>query len=265
MKVMTFNLRFENPEDGPNSWHRRKGLVLGMIERYRPEILGTQEGRWNQLCYLRDNLVDYLLLVSSERVIDNTCQYPSLFILKDRLDLIDYGEFWLSKTPHKHRSKDWDSAYPRMFSFALLEDRDTQLRFWASVTHLDHIGKRAREEQIKMIIRWAEEREGPIVLMGDFNDLPGSSIYQLLMDAGFMDTWVEGGGAEGERSFTHHDFSGNPATGRIDWICIRGDVKIRDIEIIRDSIDGRYPSDHFPYMVSFTFLDDSFGGYRYAQ
>ncbi|MEZ4604734.1 MAG: hypothetical protein R2861_15425 [Desulfobacterales bacterium] len=44
MKIMTFNLRFENDRDGDNSWVNRRRMVVDIINRYQPDILGTQEG-----------------------------------------------------------------------------------------------------------------------------------------------------------------------------------------------------------------------------
>ena len=59
MKIMTFNLRFENDRDGDNSWANRRRMVVDIINRYQPDILGTQEGKWNQLAYLDDCLPSY--------------------------------------------------------------------------------------------------------------------------------------------------------------------------------------------------------------
>ncbi|MBW2096541.1 MAG: endonuclease, partial [Deltaproteobacteria bacterium] len=86
MRIMTFNIRFENDRDGQNAWAHRKGLVARVIERYKPDIIGTQEGRWTQLLSLRDNLVGYFLN-APDRTIDSTCQYPTLFIRKDKLEI----------------------------------------------------------------------------------------------------------------------------------------------------------------------------------
>ncbi len=44
MLVMTFNLRFATPLDGPNEWEFRRDLVVDLIRRPRPDLLGTQEG-----------------------------------------------------------------------------------------------------------------------------------------------------------------------------------------------------------------------------
>lgn len=43
-RVMTYNIRWDNPDDGINSWDKRKTDVVQFIRKTRPDILGTQEG-----------------------------------------------------------------------------------------------------------------------------------------------------------------------------------------------------------------------------
>ena len=143
MRVMTFNLRFENDRDGENGWQYRRSLVLEVIRKYRPAILGTQEGMRSQLDYLEENLREYHMHAPS-RVWDDASQYPTLFLYKEDLEVLGGEEFWLSETPEVHRSKSWDSAFPRLMSYADLRDRQTGRGFSACVTHLDHIGEEAR-------------------------------------------------------------------------------------------------------------------------
>ena len=78
MRLMTFNLRFANPADGPNEWQHRKDLVLQIIEDHRPDLLGTQEGTVPQLNFLAAHLPGYLPL-TAHRQVDVTCQYPTIF------------------------------------------------------------------------------------------------------------------------------------------------------------------------------------------
>lgn len=250
MRIMTFNIRFENDRDGENAWAHRKGLVTRVIKRYKPDIIGTQEGRWTQLLTLRDTLPGYILNAPG-RTIDDTCQYPTLFIRRDKLEILEGEEFWLSKTPHIHRSKDWDSAFPRMINCALVTFRGSGEKMWVAVTHLDHKGIEARYEQAGIIAAWVKKRTGPVILMGDFNDVPGSRAHQQLVSprTGLLDTWQVLGRNEDVQSFTHHGFTGIGQNSRIDWILVSPHFSIKDAVIIRDHFNGRYPSDHFPYLV----------------
>ena len=256
MRFMTFNLRFENDRDGDNAWVHRREQVVRLIRRYEPDILGTQEGRWVQLQFLEDGLPDYVLH-APDRVIDDTCQYPTLFVRKQAFDVVGGDEFWLSTAPRVHRSQDWDSAFPRMMSAAELTCRRTRKSLWAVVTHLDHKGQEARYRQASIVADWIAEREGPATVMGDFNDTPDSRAHRVLVSnrTRLQDTWQALDGDGTEAGFTHHGFDGVPQQTRMDWILVRPSLVVQDVRILRDNEDGRYPSDHFPYIADVAFRD----------
>jgi len=247
---MTFNIRFASPTDGANAWQFRRELVIKVIRDYAPAIVGSQEGMWDQLLSLKQHLPDYALHVP-DRVVDNTCQYPTLFYVAKKFDIKEGGEFWLSKTPTVHRSKDWGSAFPRMVSYGIFFDRDTEKEVLVAVTHLDHESSEARWHQAKLIGEFLQQYEGPSLVMGDFNDGPGSPVHQLLVSAacGLQDTWQMLGRVEDEQSMTHHGFNGVPQKTRMDWVLVSKHFRVIDALIIRDNTEGRYPSDHFPYLV----------------
>ncbi len=251
MRVMTFNLRFENERDGENAWYYRREMIVRMIHQYSPDILGTQEGKWDQLMYLRRNLPAYAAHMP-EREEDRVIQCPTLFVKKDRFVISGGRDFWLSKTPEVHLSKDWDSAFPRMISYAELELTKKESRsFCAAVTHLDHKGEQARFHQAEIIAQWAKDRCDPLVLMGDFNEAPDADVYRVLTDpqVGLFDTWRVLEGGEGPESFTHHAFTGSPTATRMDWILVSSALRVSRVSIIKYQENGYYPSDHFPYMA----------------
>jgi len=253
---MTFNLRFENEQDGRNAWNYRRHLVAKLIEQYEPAILGTQEGRVSQLEYLEDQLSLYEMHAPS-RVLDDTCQYPTLFFRKDLFRIMEGNEFWLSKTPEIHSSKNWDSAFPRMLSTATVEALESGHVFSVAVTHLDHMGRVARVKQAELISRWVYKQAVPVILMGDFNDGPDSDAHAALVnrETGLLDSWQVLGHPEGEESFTHHGFLGTPKKSRLDWILTTHPPHVRKARIVHDQFDGRYASDHFPYYVDLTWDD----------
>jgi len=250
MRVMTFNLRFENDRDGLNSWQNRREMVVELIARYRPDILGTQEGKWPQLAYLQENLPDYRAHMPG-RIPHEMPQCPTLFVRKARFDIRGGRDLWLSKTPEVYLSKSWDSAFPRMMSYADLFDRQAGQNICAAVTHLDHMGVEARVNQAGILSLWAMAADSPVVLVGDFNDGPGSRVHDILTgpETKLCDTWQVMEKPDGPESFTHHGFHGNPQGSRMDWILVSPYFRVIDAEIIYDQHNGSYPSDHFPYMA----------------
>jgi len=250
MRIMTLNLRFPNPKDGNNFWYVRKKSVVKLIISYSPDLLATQEGTLAQLNYLARELPDYSLF-SEGRVWDERCQYPSIFYRKSQITACDGGEFWLSKTPGVHLSKDWDSAFPRMLSFMRAKKSGSGKLFWFATTHLDNISSEARIKQAEIIREWIEKRQDPVILAGDFNDVPGSEAYKILVKptGPLLDSWKLLDKPENGKSLTHHGFTGVPQWGRLDWILLDENFNAVDGDLVREEIDGRYPSDHFPYWV----------------
>jgi endonuclease/exonuclease/phosphatase family metal-dependent hydrolase len=253
MRVMTFNLRFENDTDGPHAWDRRREMVVDVIRRYQPAVVGTQEGKWSQLTYLLEELPDYEAVMPG-RLPDKNIQCPTLFFRKADVAVKDGSEFWLSETPEVHLSKSWDSAFPRMISFADVRIEGSSRKMIAAVTHLDHMGEEARYRQAQMISQWANRQPHPVILMGDFNDSPGSRVHDILTypETDLHDTWELAGGGDGEKSFTHHGFTGIPQKSRLDWILVDSNFQVRDARIIRDHFNDAFPSDHYPYMADVT-------------
>ncbi len=257
MRIMTFNLRFENSRDGPFGWDYRRALVVEVIRRHAPDILGTQEGTRNQLEFLRGQLSREYEMVAVDRVWDETCQYPTFFCRKEDWVLLRGGEHWLSLTPHIHRSKNWDSAFPRMMSHAHFRQKSSSRELLAVVTHLDHIGARARLGQAEMIAEWLQGQHCPCVVLGDFNDMPESRVHSVLTGNHkvMTDTWQALSKGEGDESMTRHDFLGRPKSFRMDWILHSEELIVRDAAILRDNLDGFYPSDHYPYMADLEWND----------
>lgn len=250
MRIMTFNLRFESDDDGPNNWIHRREMVADLISRNSPDILGTQEGKWPQLLYLEEKLPGYHAYMQG-RIYDPKVQCPTLFIKKERFDIIDGKDIWLSETPDVYLSKSWDSAFPRMMSYCRMLDKTTGKIICASVTHLDHKGETARFNQAKIIAQWAMREQNPLILMGDFNEQPGLSVHKVLTspETRLVDTWQMLDKQEDDDSFTLHGFSGVPRYARLDWILVDPAFKILKAKILHDQENGSYPSDHFPYMV----------------
>lgn len=245
---MTFNLRFDNDRDGDDAWPHRRELVAGVIERHAPDLLGTQEGLAGMLDWLAERLAPaYRLHRPAERVIDATSQYPSLFYRPEAFELLAGGDRWLSDTPGVHLSKEPDSAFARMMSWARLRQVAAGRELTAVVTHLDHVGRDARHAQAKRVAAFADEAGEAVVVCGDFNDRPGSRTHGILVrHGGLVDTWTSLGLADSEAHHTAHSFDGQPRKGRLDWILVGESLRAADARILDDHDGDRWPSDHFP-------------------
>jgi endonuclease/exonuclease/phosphatase family metal-dependent hydrolase len=247
MLVMTFNLRFATPLDGPNEWQYRRDLVADLIRRHAPDLLATQEGTVPMLRELTAELTEYRPL-TAHRQVDETCQYPTIFYRAGRFQVLMSQEFWLSETPEEHRSRSWGSAFPRMVTFGLFQEEGRTEPFYFIDTHLDHVSAEARLQGARMIRDYFIPLARPLILAGDFNEPPDSPVYRELIRDGnpLLDTW-RSCHSPGEEATTQHQFDGAPRGARIDWILATPEFRVRRVAIVTDQRDNRYPSDHFPY------------------
>jgi endonuclease/exonuclease/phosphatase family metal-dependent hydrolase len=98
----------------------------------------------------------------------------------------------------------------------------------------------------------------PVIMMGDYNDVPGSPLYQIITGAGFTDLWAAlHPGARGFTAAGAYDPTDLERVKRIDYIWVRGfESQARDamgtIKLVNDQPSDRvqapegliYVSDH---------------------
>jgi endonuclease/exonuclease/phosphatase family metal-dependent hydrolase len=184
------------------------------------------------------------------RRVDPTCQYPTIFYRHEAFQIKDSGEFWLSETPQEHRSKSWESAFPRMVTYGLFREISRELWFYFVNTHLDHISELARFHGSRMIRDHFLPQDKPIILVGDFNEPPDAPVYRQFIgeDSPLIDTWRALHPTAADPPTQHH-FNGEPRGSRIDWILATPPFSVKAVKIITHNQGGRYPSDHFPYLA----------------
>ena len=238
MKIVTFNLRMENPADGPHRFTNRREAILRRILAEKPDILGFQEALPEMYDYLRENLTAYTFVGHgrSERYLGEA--NPIAF-RTDRFALKVYSTRWLSPTPEIPGSRfpEDQSICPRIFVTAELYDRQTDCVFRVVNTHLDHEGPVARKRGLELIAAQIPA-ELPTVLMGDFNCPPSDPALEPLKDR-FRDL-SEGIG------LTFHAFEGyyNWKTDKIDYIFATEHFQKTHCGIWAN--EGVCLSDHYP-------------------
>lgn len=253
LKVMTFNVRYPNPGDGPDVWTARRDLLVETISRESPDVMGTQELFYEQGQYIVEKLPAYAWFGVSRRG-NNTDEHMGVFYAKDRLDPVDSGNFWLSEIPERPGSISWNMSLPRMVTWCLFQHKATGIRFMYYNTHFAHRreDEPARVKSARLIAaRLALHDESlPLVLTGDFNAAAGGAAYSAFMPM-MKDAWKEAAQREGPEG-TFHGFKGTPRQDRIDWILFRAPWRVTRAATLTVNKDGRYPSDHFPVVAEFS-------------
>jgi len=181
-RVMTFNIRYDEPRDNENAWPNRKELVANTIRFHQADFVGVQEALKRQLNDLERLLPQFAWVgVGRDDGIDKG-EYSAILYRRDRFVLLETATFWLSQTPEVPGSKGWDAAYPRIVTWARFKDRKTEKIFFHFNTHFDHRGVRSREESATLLRREIGKVAGakPVVVTGDFNFNESSHGYQIL-------------------------------------------------------------------------------------
>ncbi|THH41801.1 endonuclease/exonuclease/phosphatase family protein [Neolewinella litorea] len=249
LRVMSYNVRYDSPDDGRNRWENRRDLLVSQVLFHHPHVIGTQEVLPNQLGYLRRQLDDYDY-VGEGRDGGDEGEYSALFYDKRKLRLEDSGTFWLSPTSGRV-STGWDAALPRVVTWARLRRLDTRESFIAFNTHFDHRGEQARLESAKLLVNMISQLNRdrlPVVVTGDLNLTPDTEAIGIL--TGYLrDAYAVSPVRLGpEGTFTGFDYDA-PAERRIDYIMVSPGVEVLRFATLTDAVNRRFPSDHFPVVA----------------
>jgi endonuclease/exonuclease/phosphatase family metal-dependent hydrolase len=251
LHVMSFNLRFAS-DTPPNSWPQRRPVMRNLLRRERPDLLGTQEGLYQQLRDIQADLPSYYDSIGQGRDGGSHGEAMQIFYDTRRLDPLEYDHYWLSDTPDVVGSQTWGGCCPRMVTWIRFLDRRTNRQFYALNTHFEAFDAQARSNSADLVLeRMGQEFDPalPVIATGDFNEAArtGATVYDKLVTNGpFLDTWVE---AE-QRSALYGTFHGyrplTPNGDRIDWILTTPQIATRSARINTYQERGQYPSDHLP-------------------
>ena len=250
-KLMTYNIRYDNPNDSLNNWYYRKLEIINLIKYYKPEIFGIQEGLQNQLTFLDDNLTLYSRIGVGRDDGKAKGEFCAIYYNKKELLLIEESTFWLSQTDDEI-SVGWDASMERICTYGLFENRISKKKILIFNAHYDHIGKTAREKSSELILKKINEinkENYPVILMGDFNAEPDSKPIQIIKDE-FEDAGeLSKNGIYGPVG-TFTGFKKNAlAERRIDYIFVKN-LEVLNYRHIDDKMkNSSYLSDHLPVLI----------------
>ena len=172
LTTLTFNIRYDNPDDGKNSWEQRKTSVVALLEHYAPQIFGLQEGLLQQVRYLKEHLGPYNYVGVGREDGKEKGEYSPIFYDTTQYEMISNSTFWLSNTPEKV-SVGWDAALERICTCALFRHQESGKYLWVFNTHFDHMGVKARQKSAQLLLKIQIEQFG---LLGTHCKAPNSII-----------------------------------------------------------------------------------------
>lgn len=248
LKAMSYNIRYDNPNDDENRWDHRKQALADLINHYEPAVLGIQEGLYHQVTFLDSSLVNYSYFGMGRKDGKTKGEFSAVFYNHNELKLVKQGTFWLSETSDIP-SVGWDAALERICTYGLLEHKATNKQFWIFNTHFDHRGGKARNQSARLIvdkINTLNTNNLPVILMGDFNLLPISKPIRYLKKQ------LKDGKKVTQKAFygpkgTFNGFRAKPfLIKRIDYIFVRKFKVESYIHIDDKTQKNLWVSDHLP-------------------
>jgi len=255
LNVMSFNIRYDNPEDSLNNWQYRKDIASQIIIRHDVDIVGAQEVLVNQLNDLKTRLSEYCIVGVGREDGKEKGEYGPILYKKNRFDEIKSGYFWLSETPEVAGSKGWDGACERIATWVVLEDKDTKKQFFFINTHLDHVGEMARQEGVTLLLDRAHSLSGglPVVITGDFNAEPESNVINHVTNQSGQNQLVHTKDIAVSKSgtnWTYHGFGKVPMDKRefIDYIFVNKGTKVLNHNVLPGKLNNIFVSDHSPVL-----------------
>ncbi|HRI99222.1 MAG TPA: endonuclease/exonuclease/phosphatase family protein [Hyphomonas sp.] len=260
LRVATYNIRLDTDSDGENAWAYRRSDLAALIQFYDPDVFGMQEVLPSQLGDLKIDLGDYVFVGVGRDDGAEQGEHASIAYRLDRFESSDQGTFWLSETPNLP-SVGWDAAFPRIVTWTRLTHLQSGTKLLVLNSHWDHVGAEARLRSGRMMHEWiAEHRRAceSVVVLGDFNSVPGEASYEALLgaDPGSLANTMDISrsppfGPPG----TYNGFDVTKADPRpIDHVLVSRDVQVLRHGVITQQSAGRLPSDHFPVIVDLDVL-----------
>ena len=250
LKVMSYNIRLGSGKDGTNSWALRYTATEEMLKDQKPDVFGVQEALDYQVHYIED-MCGYESVGVGREDGKKEGEHMSIFWNKKTVSMLKWGTFWLSETPQKP-SKGWDAACFRTATWALMKDKKTGKKFYFVNTHLDHEGKEAQKNGLKLIVEKIAEMnpEGlPMVLTGDFNIEPSNPALADL-DARMQSTRKI---AEKTDDLTTYNGWGKSSM-MIDYIYVSGFSSCTEYQTVtKRYADRKFISDHYPICATLIF------------
>lgn len=277
INLATYNIRYYAGSDSlqGDRWQTRSKVIADMVRFHEFDIFGTQEGLKFQLEDLRKRLPGYDYIGAGRDDGKSGGEHAAIFYRSDKFELMDHGDFWLSETPGKP-GKGWDAVCCRICTWGKFRHRATGKEFIHFNLHMDHVGKKARVESVRLVMRKADDlaKGETAFITGDFNVDQTSDCYRFLSSSKKFTDVRDIADVVYETNGTWNEFNGSGyCNSRIDHIFVSPGVRVTRYGILTDSYrtspagtvagasdggydcvvldyDNRLPSDHFPVLTT---------------
>lgn len=192
--VCTYNVRYKNSgdTDAGNGWNTRRTYLINLVNFQQPDLLGVQEAVNAQMTDIASGLKDYAYIGVGRNDGGTSGEYSAIFYRKERMTVLDHGDFWLSDTPYKPSkgfpSKGGGTSYYRICTWGKFFDKLTGTVVYHFNTHmdLDETNRQQSYYLIKQKIQEIASTTAPVIVTGDYNAVQTGDSYKLFLNSGFL-------------------------------------------------------------------------------
>ena len=258
IKIVSFNLKHDFALAVRNRWKARRELITQLLSSSDASIIGVQELMPDMKEDLRTRLSGFRI-VGQGRTRQLANEHAAILLRADNTTLLYDQTFWLSKHPEKSGSRAYFAMFPRICTVCEVYSKELGQKIRVFNTHFDHVCGPARSLGVRTILeymhRYNLREKLPTILMGDLNARPGSKPVRMLSENRhpFTDIHLTSVYSRFDTKDIHNSYHGfrGRCKGRrpIDYIFVSDDFQIQDAYLDTSSLDGRYPSDHFPLVA----------------
>jgi endonuclease/exonuclease/phosphatase family metal-dependent hydrolase len=240
--VVDWNIQVgSDPDTYHTDWPSRKTAMRQVLLEQNPDLMCLQEALSGQLEYIRTEIPGFGLAGVGRDDGDQKGEYCCILYKTSRFTPLESGTFWLSDTPEKPDNT-WDNPpYKRICSWVRLKDKITGSQFTVFNTHFP-LFTPAKYKSARLVMDRINRLvpEHSLILTGDFNCKPDSDARRVFKQGGLKDIFAGLGRQEG---MTYH--VAGVGKERIDSIYVNPNYKVNEVRVLKQSINGRFPSDHF--------------------
>ncbi len=242
LKVISFNIRCCDDPDG-HSIAERAPRLAAVTAPFDADVIGLQEYRpaWEPHIEKHFGARYDMFLKYRNQTVD--IEASPILWRRDKFECLKTGCFWLSDTPEEE-SRGWDELYNcyRMCVYAVLRERESGASFAVMNTHFG-FGDKGQVASARLIAEYAEKISSlPTFVLGDFNMRP-DSVGFAEMSGHFKDVNAL---TANDNRMTYHAYKPDCETGEhIDYCFIDGKITPVSQTVITDTVDGKFPSDHY--------------------
>lgn len=263
LKIVSFNLRHDTVLSRINRWNTRREIVTDVILNSNASVIGVQEMTPAMKQDMVSTLKDYRIYGSGRSRLREG-EYSAVILKNENFEVRYYDTFWLSKNPEVSGSRALLSPFPRICTVC-----EADCKIWGRPirifnTHFCHLSPFARNLSVHVITEYMhklnQKEKMPAILMGDMNTGPHSRPIRFLTENlhGFSDIHLSSVFSEEwgtEMHGTYHGFKGGSNGRTLDYIFVTDEIKVIKAYADTSSIEGKYPSDHFPLTAELRLKD----------